>query len=371
VIPSGPRGLIYQALLYETADQFLSSAVPFVSEGLHRGDSVIAVTSDANAELLRQNLNGGGDSVTFIEASRWYDAPSRTLAAYHRLVDRLQQESLRVIGEPVWVGLDALETSEWGRYESMVNVSLAAAPAWMMCGYDRRSLPATVLDDAMRTHPELAVGVESEPSATYADPAMYYVEHGADLAEPPSEGVEQLTIYADLAPMRAFVANHAPTMGVPAARLDDFILAINGATCCRSTPAGPTQRCGCTSGGFRVTRGLGIGGAPLSRLRHQIQSWRTACRNDAQAFVVKSSRGPAASSESRTSTCGRPDRLSCATSTHALLPHRRCQTSCSRTSVMVPPLPLVPSNTIDRESHLMEHVYRLTFVKGFRMPYLC
>jgi hypothetical protein len=136
VIPSGPRGLIYQALLYETADQFLSSAVPFVSEGLHRGDSVIAVTSDANAELLRQNLNGGGDSVTFIEASRWYDAPSRTLAAYHRLVDRLQQESLRVIGEPVWVGLDALETSEWGRYESMVNVSLAAAPAWMMCGYD-------------------------------------------------------------------------------------------------------------------------------------------------------------------------------------------------------------------------------------------
>ncbi len=224
--PSGPRGLIHQALLYETADQFLSSAVPFVSEGLSRGDAVIAVTTDANAELLRRNLNGGGDSVTFIEASRWYDAPGRTLAAYHRQVDRLQQETLRVIGEPIWVGLDALETSEWGRYESIVNVSLAAAPAWIICGYDRRSLPTAVLDDALRTHPELAVGVESRPSTTYADPSAYYAERNV-LAERPTAGVEQLTIYTDLAPMRAFVRHHAAATGVPAARLDDFVLAIN------------------------------------------------------------------------------------------------------------------------------------------------
>src|SRR5690349_1825025 len=105
-MPPGPRGLIHQALLYETSDQFLSSAVPFVSEGLHRGDAVVAVTTDANAELLRQNLNGSGDSVTFIEASRWYDAPGRTLAAYHQRVLGLHQETLRVIGEPIWAGLD-------------------------------------------------------------------------------------------------------------------------------------------------------------------------------------------------------------------------------------------------------------------------
>jgi len=190
VMPSGPRGLIHQALLYETADQFLASAVPFVLEGLHRGDAVIAVTSDVNAELLRQNLNGNSENVTFIEASRWYDAPGRTLAAYHRHVDRLQQETLRVIGEPVWVGLDALETSEWSRYESIVNVSLADAPAWIMCGYDRRSLPAAVLDDALRTHPELAVGVESQPSATYADPAMFSAKHHGILADRPTVVIE-------------------------------------------------------------------------------------------------------------------------------------------------------------------------------------
>ena len=224
---AAPRGLIHQALLYETADQFLASAIPFVAEGLHRGDAVIAVTTDANAELLRQNLNGSGDDVTFIEASRWYDAPGRTLAAYHRHVDGLHQECLRVIGEPIWTGLDALETSEWGRYESIVNVSLAAAPAWIMCGYDRRTLPTAVLDDALRTHPELAVGVESQPSATYADPAAYYAEHNGVIAERPQAGVEQLTIFSDLAPMRAFVARHAAAMGVPATRLDDFILAVN------------------------------------------------------------------------------------------------------------------------------------------------
>jgi anti-sigma regulatory factor (Ser/Thr protein kinase) len=227
VTQPAPRSLIHQALLYETADQFLASAVPFVAEGLHRGDAVIAVTTDANAELLRQNLDSAADDVTFIEASRWYDAPGRTLAAYHRHIDSLHRETLRVIGEPIWTGLDALETSEWGRYESIVNVSLAAAPARIMCGYDRRSLPTAVLDDALRTHPELAVGDATEPSAAYADPASYYAEHTGVLTEPPLTGVEQLTIFADLAPMRAFVARHAPHLGVPATRLDEFILAIN------------------------------------------------------------------------------------------------------------------------------------------------
>jgi anti-sigma regulatory factor (Ser/Thr protein kinase) len=227
VMPPGPRGLIHQALLYETSDQFLSSAVPFVSEGLHRGDTVIAVTTDANAELLRQNLNGSSDTVTFIEASRWYDAPGRTLAAYHQHAQSLHQETLRVIGEPIWTGLDPLETSEWGRYESIVNVSLATAPARIMCGYDRRSLPAAVLDDALRTHPELAVGVESRPSVTYADPAAYYAERNGNVADRPAEGVQQLTIERDLAPMRTFLAEHAPALGLPEARLDDFILAVN------------------------------------------------------------------------------------------------------------------------------------------------
>jgi anti-sigma regulatory factor (Ser/Thr protein kinase) len=227
---TGPHGLIHQALLYETAEQFLASAVPFVSEGLRQGDAVIAVTTDVNAELLRQNLNGGRDHVTFIEASRWYDSPSRTLAAYHRQVDGLnhEHERLRVLGEPIWAGLDELETAEWGRYESIVNVSLAAAPARIMCGYDRRALPAAILDDARRTHPELAVGLGAEHSAAYADPSDYYQERNSiSLAERPVDDVEWLPIYDDLAPMRAFVALHAARLGVPADRLDEFILAIN------------------------------------------------------------------------------------------------------------------------------------------------
>jgi anti-sigma regulatory factor (Ser/Thr protein kinase) len=221
--------LVHRALLYDTPDQFLAAAVPFVTEGLNRGDSVIAVTSDVNADLLRQRLNGGADRVTFLQAAQWYDAPGRTLAAYHSRLDQLAEGStcLRVIGEPIWTGLDPLETTEWGRYESVVNVSLAACPVWIMCGYDRRSLPTSVVDDARRTHPELAIGELFESSETYADPASYYAEHNGSLTERPSSGVEWLPITGDLVPMRAFVALHAARLGLPADQLDDFLLSVN------------------------------------------------------------------------------------------------------------------------------------------------
>jgi anti-sigma regulatory factor (Ser/Thr protein kinase) len=221
--------LIHQALVFDSPSAFLAGAVPFVTEGVQRDDSVLAVTSAENEELLREHLEGETRRVTFLPASGWFDSPGRTLNAHHRRIDALPGTTgiLRVLGEPVWDGRDPLETSEWGRYESVMNVALAGARAWLMCGYDSRTLPAEIVDDARRTHPTLAVGTGSETSATYADPASYYAEHDLPLTPPPPLGVEWLPDFLDMAPVRQFVADHARRLGVPADRLDDFTLAVN------------------------------------------------------------------------------------------------------------------------------------------------
>lgn len=221
--------LIHQALLFDSPSAFLAAAVPFVRQGLHRGDSVLAVTSAEHEELLREHLDGDAAGITFLAAGGWFDSPGRTLNAHHRRIDALPGSTgiLRVLAEPVWAGRDPLETTEWGRYESVMNLALADARAWLMCGYDRRTLPAAILDDARRTHPALAVGTGSEASATYADPAAYYAERNVALPPRPDTGVERLPYFVDMAPVRQFVVDHAARLGVPADRIDDFTLAVN------------------------------------------------------------------------------------------------------------------------------------------------
>lgn len=226
---SQQRGLVHQALLYDSTEQFLSAAVPFVSEGLDRGDAILAITSEEATTMLRDTLGGAADDVRFVEQAQWYDAPGRALAACYRYLDecRSRHDCVRIIGEPVWTSLDPLEALEWGRYESVVNVALATSPAWMMCGYNSRTLPAEIVAEARRTHPELAIGGSRERSDAFADPADYYAACNRDLPLPPSEGVEWLPFAADPAPVRRFVTRHALRLGLPAHRLEDFKIATN------------------------------------------------------------------------------------------------------------------------------------------------
>ena len=108
-----------------------------------------------------------------------------------------------------------------------MNVALADSRAWVVCGYDSRSLASAIVDDARRTHPRLAVGTASEISADFTEPASYYASRDTPLTPYPTAGVEWIPIHPDLAPIRQFVADHAPRFGVAADRIDDYILAVN------------------------------------------------------------------------------------------------------------------------------------------------
>jgi anti-sigma regulatory factor (Ser/Thr protein kinase) len=229
---SDQRGLVHQALLYDTSDDFLAAAVPFITEGLEHGDAILAITSDPDTALLRSSLGAAADDVAFLEPASWYDAPGRALAACYRYLDEClnDHDFLRIIGQPVWTDLDPLETAEWGRYESVVNVALASSPAWMICGYDNSAVPAEILADARLTHPEFAVGALRKPNEAFADPAAFYAERNRPLPAPPDHGVESMSFGPDPAPVRRFVTRYAVAMGLPAHRLDDFRLAANEVT---------------------------------------------------------------------------------------------------------------------------------------------
>ncbi|PPS77008.1 MULTISPECIES: sensor histidine kinase [Streptomyces] len=229
---SDAAGLIHQGLIYDTDEQFLAATVPFCLDGLARDDAVLAVTTPANIDLLRQQLGDASGEVEFIAAEKWYDAPGRTLAAYHRYVDQRtgdtgRHRQVRVIGEPVWHGRDALETTEWTRYESVINMAFADCPAWIVCPYDARVLPPPVVADARRTHPQLVTGPTAESSVHYAAPARDGVWH-RELARPPQDGRESVMRFgADLTAVRTFVAAKAVSLGMSATDADRLTFAVN------------------------------------------------------------------------------------------------------------------------------------------------
>jgi anti-sigma regulatory factor (Ser/Thr protein kinase) len=225
---SGPS-LIHQVLLYQDAQQFLAAVLPFIRGGLDRDEPVLAVTTDVNAKMLRSELGPASDDVQFVDPIRWYDAPGRTMAACHRYVQERRDghDRVRVVGEPVWAGWNALETAGWKRFEAGLNLAFAAAPAWMICSYDQRILPPEVVADARRTHPELSGG---GPSAEYADPTGFCAEMQTDLPPPPDGRFLTTAFDGDPAPVRHFVSSHAATLGLSPRRLDDLVLAVNEVT---------------------------------------------------------------------------------------------------------------------------------------------
>ncbi|MFG3152135.1 anti-sigma factor RsbA family regulatory protein [Streptomyces sp. NPDC048219] len=229
--PHRNGGLTHQGLLYGSGQQFLDTTVPFCLEGLEQRDAVLAVTGAANAALLRQALGKASRQVEFVDAGEWYRTPGRTLGAYYRYVDQRTREGrhqrVRVIGEPVWHGRDALETAEWARYEAALNVAFAHCPAWVVCPYDTRVLPESILAGARRTHPHLAVAASSRPSDRYEDPAAGDGWH-RPLVPVAGEGERTVMRFgADLSAVRSTVAQAAAGMGLSADGTQRLVFVVN------------------------------------------------------------------------------------------------------------------------------------------------
>jgi anti-sigma regulatory factor (Ser/Thr protein kinase) len=226
ITTSTPNGLVHQVLLYDSPQQFLGAAGAFIRDGLQRGEPVLAVTSAGNSSLLRDDIGNTVDGVEFIDQATWYDTPGRALAACHRyLRDRVSNHKrVRFIGEPVWTGRDPLETTEWKRFEAIVNVAFARLPAWLLCSFDSSTLPAELVADAQRFHPQLYGG---SANASYLDPASFSAEYDRDLLPAPGGGVSALSFDFDPAPVRDFVAAFAAHCGLAGQRLDDLVLAAN------------------------------------------------------------------------------------------------------------------------------------------------
>jgi len=164
------------AAVVDAQDEMLAAALPFLEAGLAAGDLVALTCPPETVELLAQEL---GERAAAVESepriSLLGSRPPDALTMCRRYLERAVDGGsgrLRVLAE-VDFGADPADWREGQRYESVYNRLLAGAPVESLCLYDRRRLPAAVIESAAATHPQLVRGPTWSASTGFQDPGVY------------------------------------------------------------------------------------------------------------------------------------------------------------------------------------------------------
>jgi anti-sigma regulatory factor (Ser/Thr protein kinase) len=163
--------LRHNALVYESNDEYLARAVPFLKAGIEAGEGVVVAHTKPGLAMMREALGPEAARVTFVDVSAAYTRPARTLAAYHEVyVEQLRKTpTLRAVAD-VQFGPDPDEWDQWTGYEAAFNRSFGHLPAWVLCSYDANGTPDPVIEGVWQTHPEVVDGDSWNSSDRYEDP---------------------------------------------------------------------------------------------------------------------------------------------------------------------------------------------------------
>lgn len=214
-------------MFYGTDDEFVAASGPFLRGALDDGHGAVVVSTPDNVGLVRDELGDDARHVEFIDGADLYVRPTSAAANWQRILDDFTGRGVRyvrAIGE-VPFGLPDRHAA-WTRYDSATNYAFAAAPAWIVCPYNTRDLPADVLAGGWRTHPTIWDG-QRRPTNRYVDPSVLLREVGEPVPPVTGDPILTLPVTADIAGVRAEVRLLAERLGtLTAPRVDDLTLAV-------------------------------------------------------------------------------------------------------------------------------------------------
>jgi hypothetical protein len=220
----------HDAAVYSSDEEFLAMAVPFVADGVDRGEPVLVTTTPANIDLLRDALGPRADAFDHAETAYFGRRPPERATEFFRYWQRKAPSgagrNVRVLAEPLWAGRTERDVRAWRRMESGLNVVLADTNVWMICPYDTRVVSDEGIAHALKTHPADVRGTESIPSADYVDPVEYAAACDAvPLPDRPADAAV-LPLRGDLNALRRFIVGGAVDLGLSEERAAMLTVAV-------------------------------------------------------------------------------------------------------------------------------------------------
>jgi anti-sigma regulatory factor (Ser/Thr protein kinase) len=219
-----PSALRHNALLYASADEYLARVVPFLREGLERGEGAIVAHTRPGLAMVQETLEADAERVTFVDVSAAYTRPARTLAAYHTVyVEQLRRTPrLRAVAD-VQFGPDPGEWDLWTSYEAVFNRSFAHLPAWILCSYNANGTPDAILEGMQQTHPEIVDERGWSVCDHYEEPDRLL--RRTTRAPSTLVGLPSIPFGRDLEELREQVAPALAALGLSPAQSLDMLLA--------------------------------------------------------------------------------------------------------------------------------------------------
>jgi anti-sigma regulatory factor (Ser/Thr protein kinase) len=222
---------LHEAFFYADEAEYLSRTIPFVQEGLDRGEPVLVALPARNVELLQPCFGPAAASLLRFAAMEdlgrnpaWIIPAWRDFVAPHAAAGR----TARGIGEPIWASRTPDELVECGRHEALLNLAFADAAGFtLLCPYDLSSLTVDILDEAHRNHPHVSDVGGSNHSTCYLSDVPDWLD--TPLAPVPVGAREVEFDRTSLSIVRHLVAQQANAAGLRRNRVDDLVLAVGEA----------------------------------------------------------------------------------------------------------------------------------------------
>ena len=218
----------HTAVFYDGLDDLVATVVPFVREGIDRGEPVLVALLSERLAAVEAALGHDATRVDFVDMGELGANPACIIPEWRRFLEDAGQDGpVRGVGEPVWSGRREVEIEEAGFHEALLNLAFDDGPGWqLICPYDTSTLPRDVIENAVRNHP-IAASLPASIHAAYAGREHARSWFAAPLPPPPPDADGWQFGPEDLAGLRSIVSRLARHSGVHRAASDDLVLATH------------------------------------------------------------------------------------------------------------------------------------------------
>jgi len=185
------------ALLYESREEQLAAIVPFLRQGLVRGERCMCIVDEIEVAEILGALRAGGVDVdaarasgslcfhtveeTYLRNGRF--DPEEMVEFYAEAIAETTEEfsALRVTAETSWLEAEpGATTEEFMAYEASVNDLFEGEDCIALCQYDRHGFEPAVLRDVVQSHPHLIYDGTLCHNVYYTPPAEFFGPGRAD-----------------------------------------------------------------------------------------------------------------------------------------------------------------------------------------------
>jgi anti-sigma regulatory factor (Ser/Thr protein kinase) len=233
----------HEALLYRGAEDYAAAVGAFIRAGLAAGEPVLAVLPPRRREWIARELGPDLAAAQAADAAGFYQSLGR---ATRDLTSWIRAQAgpgrpARVVADPELGGRPEAEIAAHLCAEAAATVFYRPFPVRVLCPFPA-SLPADVLADARRTHPELSQAGGTGPSPGYTDPGRFILARSVVSRPPKAADSIGFAAPGDLSVVRRFLRVRLAAAGLAGEAAQAMVAAVGEVVTNALAHGGPPRR---------------------------------------------------------------------------------------------------------------------------------